>query len=467
MAVLLGPSGVGLVGLYTSVTGLVGSLASLGIASSGVREVAEAHGSGDGVRIARTVKILRRACWATGVLGWLLTACLSYPLSIWAFDTSEHAGAVALLGLTLLLTAISNGQKSLIQGTRRIGDLARLSVLGVISGTILAVGLYAWLGERGIIPVLIVSAIANLFFSWWFARRIPLVPVSQSFTETWQQSKRLLGLGLAFMWCGLLVAGVEFITRSLIVRELGLEANGIYQGAWGISGMFGGFILGAMGADFFPRLTAVSHDHVEVNRLVNEQTEIGILLALPGLLATLAFAPWLMHIFYSPKFLPGAALLPWFILGVFGQVVSWPMGFIMLAKGAKGWFAATETSAAIIRLILAISLFYWIGLGGIAIAYPILYLALTMVLLRITKRLTGFGWSHAAWKLLAVSTAMVFSALASDYWLQEIPALIIGTLLAAIASLFSMRGIVLRLGSDHRVVRLACRIPGIRRLCVR
>jgi PST family polysaccharide transporter len=38
VAVLLGPSGVGLIGLYVSVTELVGTLASLGFSTSGVCE---------------------------------------------------------------------------------------------------------------------------------------------------------------------------------------------------------------------------------------------------------------------------------------------------------------------------------------------------------------------------------------------------------------------------------------------
>lgn len=164
IAVLLGPSGVGLVGLYMSAIGLVGTFAALGIDSSGVREVAEASGSGDAEKIARTVKTLRRVCWATGLLGWLLTAALSYPLSVWTFGSGERVWAVAILGVTLLFGAVSNGQSAFIQGTRRIGDLARLNVLGAIAGTIIALGLYGWLGQRGIVPVFITSAAANLGF---------------------------------------------------------------------------------------------------------------------------------------------------------------------------------------------------------------------------------------------------------------------------------------------------------------
>ena len=60
VAILLGPSGIGLIGLYTSLIELVGSLSRLGIPDSGVREVAEAYGTGSEKQVAITVKTLHR-----------------------------------------------------------------------------------------------------------------------------------------------------------------------------------------------------------------------------------------------------------------------------------------------------------------------------------------------------------------------------------------------------------------------
>ena len=44
VAILLGPTGVGLVSLYTSAIGLLGTVSGLGIGSSAVREVTRAFG---------------------------------------------------------------------------------------------------------------------------------------------------------------------------------------------------------------------------------------------------------------------------------------------------------------------------------------------------------------------------------------------------------------------------------------
>ncbi len=465
VAVLLGPSGIGLVGLYISATSLVGVFAGLGMGSSGVREVAEAHGSGDGLRVARTAKTLRRACWVTGLLGWFLTIALSYPLSVWSFGSGERAAAVALLGVTLLLGSISGGQSALLQGTRRIGDLARINVCGVLAGTAVAIGLYAWLRENGIVPVLIATAAVNVGFSWWFARRVQIMPVQMGWRETWEDSKRLVALGLAFMWSGLLAAAVTLAVRAVIVRELGLDANGIYQAAWGISGMFAGFILGAMGADFYPRLTAASADNVQMNRLINEQTEIGILLALPGLMGTLAFAPWIMQLFYSAKFVSGAELLPWFVLGIFGQIISWPMGFALAAKGVSGWYFAVECAAHLLRLILSIALLRWLGLLGTALAFSILYFIYTALMLWVCRRLTGFRWSDSSYKLMMVSAALVLMGFSVQKWASGHTGIVLGSILTGSASLLSLRGVASRLGGEHRIIQMACRIPGGRLAC--
>ncbi|HET8899499.1 MAG TPA: oligosaccharide flippase family protein, partial [Rhodanobacteraceae bacterium] len=249
VAVLLGPAGVGLIGLYQSAVSLVGAGTGLGLNSSGVREVALAYQQGDEGVVARTVHALRRACWATGVLGWLAAIVLAVPLSQALTGSSQHAWAIAVLGGTLLLGAISGGQMALIQGQRRIGDIARVDVWAVLAQTVLAVGLYWWLGEAGIVPVLLATALITLVLSFRYAGKIKIARVAMHWRETVRVAAPLLRLGGAFMLSGLLAAGLDLLTRSVISQRLGIEATGIYQAAWALSGVFAAFILQAMGAD--------------------------------------------------------------------------------------------------------------------------------------------------------------------------------------------------------------------------
>ena len=465
VAILLGPSGIGLIGLYQSVVSLIATTSSLGIANSGVRVVAEASASGDQKHLALTVGVLRKACWITGVGGWLLTAALSYPLSVWAFGSGERAATIAILGGTILLTAISGGQSCILQGTRRIGDLAKLQVISMVASTVTAIPVYAFMGERGIVPVLLLTALLQTGFTWWFSRKIKTDIPSLSLNDTWKHSRQMLSLGIAFMWGALTATATAFVIRLLIVKNLGTDANGIYQAAWGISGLFAGFILGAMGTDFYPRLTGVAKDNILVNEMVNEQTEIGLLLALPGIIATLAFAPWLMTLLYSSEFIAGSALLPWFIIGVLGRVISWPLGYMLLAKGESRWYAFTETLCSLLNLAFCFFLLPIHGLTGIAIAFPALYAFYNIGMLFLTYKLTRFIWSKGVIKLLTLCVALIVSSLVSRWFLTPLLATTSGVLLTLAGLVISLRGIGSRLGEKHRITKLLAKLPLGHLLC--
>lgn len=462
VAVLLGPAGVGVIGLYTSATSLLGTVTGLGLQGSAVRAIAQAQGKDDPLAVARTICMLRRLVWVTGALGWLACVALAIPLSRWMFQTGEHAWALAVLGGMLLLTAVSNGQLALLQGLRRIGDIARVQVAAAVLNTAVTIGLYAWLREDGIVPVLLANAGVTLLCSRWFARRITVPDVTMDWSQAVAQAKPLLGLGVAMMWSGVLTLLLDLYTRTLVSRTLGIDAAGIYQAAWALSGLFAGFVLGAMGTDFYPRLTAMIHDREAAAQAVNEQTEIGILLALPGLLVTLAFAKWVVWALYSTKFATAADVLAWMVLGVFGRVLSWPMGFILLAKGASRWFMATELTFLAIQAGLVAWLLPRHGVVGAAYAFVLCYALYTAGMAWVGHRLIGFRWSASVQRMMWVSTGLMGVALAANRVLPDPPAIVMGGIVALVGAAWSLRGLAARLGPGHRLVRWVLRVPGVR-----
>jgi Na+-driven multidrug efflux pump len=139
MAVLLGPAGFGLMGLYGSIADLAVSIAGMGVNSSGVRQIAEAAGSGDAKRMARTVTVLRRTAVLLGILGASLLIVFPQKVSELTFGADQHAGAVALLSLAVFFRLVAGGQGAVVQGMRRIADLAKMGVLGALFGTMISI----------------------------------------------------------------------------------------------------------------------------------------------------------------------------------------------------------------------------------------------------------------------------------------------------------------------------------------
>jgi PST family polysaccharide transporter len=458
-AVLLGPQGVGLVGLYQSATAMIAIVAGLGLNSSGVREVAQAGRTGDAEVLARTAKVLRRLCWITGAVGWLLTVLVAWPLSVWTFGTGEQARAIIILGSTVFFGCIAGGQVALLQGMRRISDLALVNFLCVIGGSAVSIALYAWLGAEGIVPALVASALISLGFNWWFSRRISVADIPLGWAETFRYSRQLLHLGVALMWNGLLVTAVALVTRSLIVRDLGLEANGLFQAAWAISGMFSGFILSAMGADFYPRLSAVAGDNVSLNRLVNEQTEIGVLLSLPGLVGTVVFAPALIELLYSSKFSGSTPLLPWFIVGVFIQVISWPIGFILLAKSHSKSFALVETAINGVQILATFLFMAFFGLKGAAIAFAVTQAVHIAVYFSVVGARTKFVWSSAVRKLVLYGVTFLAAGIVVHSQCHGVWLFLLGGTVVAACGFISLRGVGKRLDPASRLGRQLMALP--------
>lgn len=459
VAVLLGPSGMGLVGLYVSAAGFMGTISLLGINQSGVRAVAEAASQGDMSKVSQVATTLRRACWITGAFGWLLTIAAAYPLSVWTFESPAHASVIALLGCSVLFTALWGGETALINGVRRVGDLARIQVYTAVITTVMAVGIYAVLRDRGIIPVIILTGIIQAAVAYFFARKIDLVSVSQTWVETALNLRSLISLGLAFMYTGLLVSLVGLGTRMLVVREEGLAANGFYQAAWMVSGMLATFILNAMGRDFFPRLTGVHGDGMQITRLVNEQIEIGILLGLPGLVGTVALGHWLTTVLYASSFAPAAELLPFFAIGVFVRLVSWPIGFVLLAKSLSLAFSAIASIFQVAQLALTFIFLAYFGLAGAAAAFAGAE-ALALVLYYFAaRRACSYGPSLAVVRLFTIGSAFMLAAYLIFILTGGAFNLAIGIFFTVLASVYGISSISRKLPPDHRLMSLLRGLP--------
>ena len=73
LAMMLGVSGIGTIGLYQSILTFIQSLTNLGIGTSGVREIAAVGEQDKGQSRQRTAAIIERLSWITGTLGLLVT----------------------------------------------------------------------------------------------------------------------------------------------------------------------------------------------------------------------------------------------------------------------------------------------------------------------------------------------------------------------------------------------------------
>ena len=442
IALLLGPSGFGLFGIYTSIVNLGQTIAGLGINSSGVRQIAAAVSLGEEATIAETALVLRRVAILLGLLGAALMVLFSRQISQLTFASPDHASDIAWLSIAVFLTLISASQTALIQGMRRIADLAKLQVLGAIFATLFSIPLVYFFHQQGIVASLICVAAMTIAASWWYAHKISfrnsLMP-AMSNARMRQEVSALLKLGVAFMTSSLITLGVAYGVRVMVLRRIGFEATGLYQSAWTLGGLYVGFILQAMGADFYPRLTASAHDDAECNRLVNEQAQVGILLAGPGVIASISLAPLVINLFYSSKFGAAVGVLRWICLGTMLQVISWPMGFVIVAKARRALFIGCEVAWGLVSIALALLCVLYFGLAGAGIASFGSYVFHGLMLYVIVSRMTHFRWSRENQITGLISLSLLAIVFCGFYLLPLVYSVILGIAATTFHAVYSMR----------------------------
>jgi PST family polysaccharide transporter len=231
----------------------------------------------------------------------------------------------------------------------------------------------------------------------------------------------------------MMTLGVAYAIRIAVTRRLGLQATGLYQSAWTFGGIYVGFILQAMAADFYPRLTGSINDRTTTNRLVNEQAKVGLLLAGPGVIATLTFAPIVTTALYSTRFAGSVPILRWICLGALLQVITWPMGFIIVAKGKQNLFIFSEVVWAVVSVGLAWACIAHFGLAGAGIAFFASYVFHGLLVYPIVRHLSGFHWSKDNLRIGVLYLSIIAVVFCGFYVLPWLLAVTIGTG-AAIAS---------------------------------
>ena len=457
MAILLGPAGFGLMALYGSIIDLALSVAGMGIANSGVRQIAEANSSGEPDRMSRTVAALRRTSILLGILGAVLVIVFARQISTITFGSDEHANATTLVSLAVLFRLISLGQGAVFQGARRIYEFAAMGVLGAALGTTISIALVYTMGEAGIAPSLVAGAAMGLLISSWYSRKVRVEVVRLTRSELRLEVTELLKLGFAFMASGLLMMGASFAVRAMVLRMVGLDATGLYQSAWTLGALYVEIILQAMGTDFYPRLVGVVEDRLKCNQMVNEQAQVSMLLAAPGVIATLTFAPIVITLFYTSKFDEAVEVLRWICLGVALRVITWPMGFIVVAKKKPALFLGAELAWAMVNVTLTWQCVRWWGLNGAGIAFFGSYVFHGLMIYPIVRALTGFSWTVENRKLGLLFLFSIGIVFCGFFIFSPLMATVVGALFTVVSGCYSVR-VLLNLVSLERLPRPAARL---------
>jgi PST family polysaccharide transporter len=374
VAIWIGPTGMGILGLLTSTLKVVGEFTKLGLSTTAVREIAQTESKGDTQETNLIIATIRKVVWFTGLLGVAVTLILSPLLSYLAFDGYHYTLAFAWISISLLFNQLSDGQLAILQGFRKLKLLAKANLLGNFIGLLISLPLYYVFRLDAIVPVISLSSFVALLFSWLYSKQVKIDTPKLSNSEAYNKAKVMLNLGLMLSLRGSITLVSAYVFQLYLSHVGGLDEVGYYVAGFMIINSYVGMVFNAMRTDYFPKLSGVIDNLQDVNKIVTNQSIIGVLIIGPLVVAFLSFLPLIVRLLYTPVFLVIVTFVSWAILGVLFKTLSFSMGYVILAKGDSKLFIKTAIFFSALLLVFNVIGYHFYGLEGLGVSFFLYYI---------------------------------------------------------------------------------------------
>lgn len=402
IAVLLGPAGIGISGLLNSTLLFIAALTNFGIERSAVKNVAEANSSGNKEKTTMVISVLRRLVWITGFLGAILTFIFSSFLSKITFGNEDYTIGFMILSITLLLNQITAGEKVVLRGLRKLKDIAQSTLWGAILGLIISIPLYYLYGIDGIVPAILLSAISTLIITLYFSKKTHIVNIKIGKKDLLIQGKDLLVMGFFLSLTSLMILGESYIVRLYVRLAGSIEDVGFYNAGFAIVNSYFGVVFSALTIDYYPRLAGVANDNKKVVELMNQQSEMTILIIAPILAVFIIFINFFVILLYSNDFLPITAMMLWAGFGIYFKAISWALGVVFISKGDVKVLFFSELGAILVMLSLNLLGYKFYGLEGLGISFLLAYIYAFIQNFIIVKYKYSFKYSKEFYKFFFI-----------------------------------------------------------------
>jgi PST family polysaccharide transporter len=442
-AELIGPSGVALAALLTAAVALISIPASLGIGPAVVRELASADNAGDLVKAAS----VRRVAWrmrvlviASAVVAMVLARA---PLSRVFLSGTQNVGSFVTVVVALGLLMVADLQASILNGYHKVSALARISAITAVSSSAVSICLVVVLGLQGVAAGILASAAIVVGISCIYLRReAPRPPKVAKAASLRREMRSLLRFGLPYTLSSMVGTGSVAVLPILVLHELGAREVAFYQAAFVIAISYLGFLITAMGIDYFPRVSACRREPAQLATLIQEQLTLVLVITLPLIIATCAIAPQLISAAFTSAFRPAVTTLDWQLFADLFKFVSWTMAFVILARRGSSLYLLIESLGGAMLLLSTFFGTRVFGLAGVGVGFLATYIVYAVIVWVIVRRDIGLRISarnarHFAAGVLAVGMMQVVAALGSDVLRLALGAVLTGA--AVFYSLYAVQ----------------------------
>ena len=214
---------------------------------------------------------------------------------------------------------------------------------------------------------------------------------------------------------------IQFFMKAFITNVGSLDDVGLYQAGWAINASYLGVVFTAMSKDYFPRISSISKDYLLLQRSVNEQGEIAILIICPLIIWLMVFIELCIRILYAETFLSIIPMVRWMLIGSILRAGSYALAYVYLAKGDGRKYLFNELFISFVATLPAYLVGYQIwGLVGVGYAFVFSYAAYFGWLVIRAKKQYNIYYQSSFWYLMLILTLPVVAFALFDTFVSDI-----------------------------------------------
>lgn len=412
-SVWLSKAGMGFFMVYSNIASFVSSSSNAGIPFSAVKNISELYEKGTREEVESYVVTVRSWSLWTALFGALLCVLLAPPISYFAFDGDwGYSGEVALLAPMIFSIAVTNGEVSVLKGTRELKCVAVISAISALLTLVSVLPFFYLWGADGVIAALVANSVVVMLVHLYFSLRIYPWRVSLFSRSVLQQGVGMIKLGIPYVAASILNSLTALAVPAVILYLGCMDDVGLYKVGYSLMVVYAGIVFVAVESDYFPRLSAVNGKPTLMNRIINQQVDICVLLITPLLLFMLSAMPFIIRVLYTGEFLPVVNMAIFSVFYMFFKAVVLPVAYTALAKGDSVTYLCMETAYDIFSFALIAAGYYYGGITGTGIALSLSSLLDVLMIYICYSRKYGFSLSVSTMRLVLLQGTLLFAGVA-------------------------------------------------------
>jgi len=345
IASILGPAGMGLYSILRQIHSTTMIAATMGGQTALVQGGASRQDE-DRDAYLKTVLIL---FIISAALFSILLFILAPTLSLHLLNRQDEMAVTLIRGLAIpiFLTVITGYASGVLNIHRALGYMALVQTLASVVTLALSypVAIAVKSGyDLALLGIMTASQATSLgLFGFWLWRKKYLQPLLHNLRNSFDKVSARYFFSFAgvtvitSLFQSLIMLGI----RGIIVQKYSLAEVGIFDAAWTLCGTYISLITGAFSTYYLPTLSQLE-DRQLIRNLMQRTLLFIAIISTVVIVGMIFLKQQIISLLFSHDFLPSLSLIRWLLIADYLKMLSWVLGFPMLAFKHLKLFFWTE-----------------------------------------------------------------------------------------------------------------------------